>query len=271
MAKITNEDRHQYFEKIKPYRDTIQNLLKREGTLLQIIKRDSRGAAFKRLTLVDEMIYLASSYIVVDGVSQSMLKLRNEEALNDGRKSLYKAVIYLEEVVSPLVDAPYSEYEERLAEIAALDARRRYTLVRKAGLALQLLKDAYGDNTKWKWAFVELEGRYAAVAKNIIDLKAAVANTDPRSPDYEPTVYHLRLIKKLLNQAADRYREKYELSTSRIDDFKMGIHFLDSLKRIHILLGERADAETIRKKSDIWASKLEMDMKKKEENAAKHI
>ena len=252
----------------------IQSLLKREQTVTQSIKKDShdaRGAAFKRLTLAEEMVFLASNYLIVSSVSQSMMKLRNEEALNDARKSLYKAVIYLEEVVSPLVDVPYSDYEEKLEEIIALDARRRYTIIRKIGLALQLLENAYGDNTKWKWAFVELEGRYAAVAKNIMDLKAAVANTDPRSPDYEPTVYHLRLMKKLLQQAADRYREKYELSTNRIDDFKMGIHFLNSLKRIHGLLGERGDAETVKKKVEIWSAKLEVDMKKQEEAAFKRI
>jgi len=271
MAKISSEDRHQYLERIKPYKATIQALLKREKTVLQVIKRDSQGAAFKRLILANEMIFLASNYIVLGGVSQAMLKLRNEEALNDGRKSLYKAVIYLEEVVSPLVDAPFSEYEERLTEIASVDAQKRYNLIRKMGLALHLLKDAYGDNTKWKWAFVELEGRYAAVAKNIMNLKTAVVNTDPSSPDYEPTMYHLRLMKKLLLQAADRYREKYELSTNRIDDFKMGIHFLNSLKRIHILLGERSDAETLKRKADIWASKLEVDMKKQEEAALKRI
>ena len=265
MAKVSNEERHQYLEKIKPYKDTIQSLLKREQAVLQIIKRDGQGAAFKRLTLTSEMIYLASNYIVLGGVSQSMLKLRNEEALNDGRKSLYKAVIYLEEVVSPLVDVPYSEYESRLVEIAALDAKKRYALIRKVGLALQLLKDAYGDNTKWKWAFVELEGRYAAVAKNIMDLRAAVLNTDPRSPDYEPTVYHLRMMKKLLHQAADRYREKYELSTGQTLDFKTGINFLAALRRIHIVLAENDESQEIKKKLAIWSTKLEADLKKQEE------
>ncbi|MCL2205590.1 MAG: hypothetical protein FWB82_03615 [Treponema sp.] len=271
MAKISNEERYNYLEKIKPYKATIQLLLKREQTLLQVIKRDSKGAASQRLILADEMIFLASNYIVLGGVSQSMLKQRSEEALNDGRKSLYKAVIYLEEVVSPLIDAPFSEYEERLGEISTVDAQMRYDIVRKLGLAMELLESAYGDNTKWRWAFVELEGRYAAVAKNIIDLKSAVANTDPRSPDYEPTVYHLRLMKRLLLHAATRYREKYELSTNRIDDFKMGVNFLNALKRVHILLGERDDAETIKKKAGIWSSKLELDMKKQDEAALKRI
>ena len=271
MAKISNEDRHQYYEKIKPYKSAIQSLLKQEEIVLKTIKQEPRGAVFKRLTLAEEMITLASHYIIMSGVSLSMLKLRSEEALNDGRKSLYKGVIYLEEVVSPLVDVPYSDYEERLLEIAPIDAQKRYSLIRKMGLAIQLLEAAYGDNTKWRWAFVELEGRFAAVAKNIIDLKAAVANTDPRSPEYEPTICHLRMIKKLLHQAADRYREKYELSTNRIDDFKIGIHFLNALKRIHILIGERSEAETLKKKSEIWAAKLEVDMKRQEEEAVKRF
>jgi hypothetical protein len=193
------------------------------------------------------------------------LKVKNEEALNEGRKTLYKSVIYLEEVVTNFVDAPYSDYEEKLAEIQDLDATRRYLFVRKMGFAIDLLESAYGDNTKWKWTFVELEGRYAACVKNLINLRDAVANTDPRSPDYEPTVYHLRLIKRLLTQAADRYRGKYELSTSRMDDFKQGINFLAALRRLHIMLGDREDSETVKKKLDIWAAKLETDIKKHEE------
>jgi hypothetical protein len=82
-------------------------------------------------------------------------------------------------------------------------------------------------------------------------------------------MYHLRMLKKLLLQAADRYREKYELSTNRTDDFKMGINFLNSLRRIHVLLGERVGAETLKKKAEIWTSKLEMDIKKREEASLK--
>jgi hypothetical protein len=271
MAKISNEERHQYFEKIKVYKAQADAILKREQSVLMVIKKDPGGAAFKRLALVDEMLNLTSNYMVLSGVSLSVLKVKNEDALNDGRKSLYKSVIYLEDIVSNLVDAPYADYEEKLAAIETVDAVRRYQLVRKMGLAIQLLENAYGDNTKWRWSFVELEGRFAAGAKNILDLKNAVANTDPRSPNYEPTMYHLRMIKKLLMQAADRYREKYELSTNRIDDFKMGINFLLSLRRIHILLGDRDDAETVKKKLDIWSSKLESDIKKKEETGQKKV
>jgi hypothetical protein len=205
----------------------------------------------------------------MNGMAATMLGGRNEEALNEARKALYKCIIYLEEIVTGLVDVPFSDYENKLADIASFDPVRRYGLVRKLGLAIRLVEEAYGENTKWKWAFVELEARFATVAKNLFDMKTAVANLDPRAADYEITVYHLRTIKKLLMQAADRYREKYELSTNRIDDFKQAIAFLGSLRRINALLGDRDEAETVKKKADIWSAKLEADQKKKEDTPRK--
>jgi hypothetical protein len=271
MAKSNENERRAYLERIKPYKATIETLLKLEKNLIAGTKSGSPGAALNRLTLADEMLNLASNYIAINGISQSTLKNKDEEALNDARKTLYKSVIYLEETVSNLVDAPYSDYEEKLAEIESYSTSSRYLLVRKLGLAIELLENAYGDNTKWRWSFVELEGRYATVAKNICDLRNAVANTDPRSPDYEPALYYLRLIKKLLTQSADRYREKYELSTSRIVDFKMGISFLAALRRLHIVLGDREEAETVKKKLDIWTAKLDKDEKKKEADSKKAL
>ena len=260
MAKTVLEDKQQYYnKKTRPFQETIETILARERSVLEDIEKDNAKAGLKRIKLADEMQNLASNYIVLSGISQSVQKIRNEEALNEGRKALYKAVIYLEEVVSNYVDAAYSEYEERLEGIASVDVKQRYYLIRKLGFSIDLLKNAYGNNTKWKWSFVELEGRYATVAKNLCNLKNAVANTDPRSPDYEPMVRYLQLIKKLLNQSANRYREKYELSTNNIDDFKMGLNFLSALKRINNVLGDREELDEIKKKLDSWTAKLEKD------------
>jgi hypothetical protein len=264
MAKITNEERNLYQQKIKPYLAKISEIKTMEKDILLAIQKDSTQAALKRLDLVDLMLNLASYQMIIDLVSQMCLKVKDENTLNEGRKTLYKSVIYLEEAVTNYVDVPFSDYEEKLAGIVSLDAAGRYLLIRKMGLTINLLENAYGDNTKWRWTFVELEGRFAAVTKNIMDLKSAVSNTDPRSPDYEPTVFHLRLIKKLLGQAADRYREKYELSTNRTDDFKQGINFLGALRRVHVVMGDREDAEMVKKKLEIWSAKLETDIKRSE-------
>jgi len=265
MAKITDIDRHAYHDKVKVYVSMTKAMLKTEIELVAETKKNPDNAPLKKLTLVDEMLNLASNYMAINGVSTAVLRVKNEEALNDARKSLYKAVIYLEEVVSNYIDAPFSDYEAKLVAIESYDQNQRYNLIRKIGLAIDLLEQAYGDNSKWRWTFVDLEGRFAATAKNILDLKNAMTNSNPESPYYESTVYHLRLVKKLLFISADRYREKYELSTGQILDFKTGISFLAALRRIHIVLAEREDAEEMKKKWTIWSAKLDTDQKKQEE------
>jgi hypothetical protein len=263
MAKNSNETRHLYLERTKGYRKTIEAILQQEKKIVTAIQLEPENAAVMRIALADEMLNLTSHYIILSTISQSILQNRNDDALNDGRKTLYKGIIYLEEAVSNRVDAPFSEYEDKLVRLEAIDAAQRYRLICKMGLCIDLLEDAYGDNTKWRWSFVDMEGRYAAVAKNILDLKKAVADTDPRSASYEPTVYHLRLVKQLLAQVADRYRQMYELSSHRTDDFRTGINFLGALRRLYIILGDRGKAEEVKKKFDIWSAKLEADIRKK--------
>jgi len=265
MAKISDTDRHAYHEKVKTYVSNTRALLKTEKDLQVEAKKDPARSSLIKLTLADEMLNLASNYIANNGVSQAVLKVKNEEALNDARKSLYKAVIYLEEIVTNYIDAPFSDYEEKLAMIDTYDPNMRYFLIRKMGLAIDLLRQAYGDNSKWKWTFVELEGRFSATAKNMLDLRNLIKNMGPESEYYESTVYHLRLIKKLLSQSADRYREKYELSTGQTLDFKTGMNYLAALRRIHIILSESEEAEAIKKKITIWSHKFESDLKKQEE------
>ncbi len=268
MAKVSEEDRHLYLQKTEVYRENIKAILDREKNLLTVIQKDpGGGVAFKKIVLAEEMLNLSSNYVIISNVDGRKLFLPSAyHRRHDG--VLYTNGIgaigrYWSSTKFNTTSAGYLGFE-KLAEIQSFNAAKRYLLIRKIGLAIELMEQAYGDNTKWKWSFVELEARFAAVAKNIFDLKNAFTNTDPRSPQYEPTVYHLRLIKKLLLQSADRYREKYELSTGRIDDFKLGISYLGALKRIHILMGEREEAETIKKKQEIWSAKLESDIKKKE-------
>jgi len=266
MAKFSDQDRHLYDEKVSSYFSMTKALLDIEKKLLVESKKDTPEAALQKLTLSDEMLNLTSNYIAINGISQIVLKSKNEEVLNDARKSLYKAVIYLEEAVSNYIDVPFSDYEAKLNLLESFDENQRYYLIRKMGLAIDLLEYAYGDNSKWRWTFVEMEGRFATVAKNILDLRHVVEYSTFESPYYDSVTYHLRLVKKLISQSADRYREKYELSTGQIPDFKTGISYLGALRRLHILLAESEDAENVKKKIAIWKAKLESDHKKQEES-----
>ncbi|MDR0452309.1 MAG: hypothetical protein LBH15_04640 [Treponema sp.] len=264
MFKISPEDRQKKFsEKIVPYTEAINAIVKREKRMLDNLPASPKGAALARLNLAEDMFNLASHYTVLCRIFQRICGRFNEDLLNETRKALYKGAAYIEDLVSPWVDVPFSDYEDKVAMLSGISEERRYFVIRKMGLSIDLFKDIIGYSPKWKWVFVGLDGRLAAAAKNIIDMKSMVANLNPRSEEYEATVFHLRMVKKLLARAAERYREKYELSSQITEDFQQAINFLNALKRLHILLNERSDAEEVKKTVEVWSNKLKEDIRKK--------
>ncbi len=264
MKKPSEEARRRYTEYIQEYKAFIEAAQDRERTAKASFATAGEGVALAKLALADENLDVVAHYLLMNSLSLSLLGIRNEAFLNEARKNCYKAVIWLEEVVTPLIDAPFSEYEESLASIEEFTDESRYELVRKLGFAIDSIEEGFGDNSKWKWSFVELEGRFTAVARNLLNLKTLLAGMDPRVPGYTARLSHLALARELLQQAADRYRQKYEMGNLRVDDIKAGINFLLALRRLHVVLGETEQAEVVRKKAEIWKGKMEDDLRKAE-------
>jgi hypothetical protein len=259
------KDKQQYLDKVSMCQNSIDTIINREAESLTEMPQDAVESALAKIKLAQEMIDLTSYYIVTSEISRAMLEVRNEIALANGRKSIVKALAYMESVVSPYLDVPVSDYQDKLDLIEGVNANKRYLLVRKMGLTIDLLQDAFGNNSKWKWAVLDLRARCAIIVKNFLDMKNATSNMSMDSPNYESTVYHMRLIKKLLPFIADCYREKYELAGNVASDLDRAIQFLFAMRRIHILFGESEYAEITKKKADIWQSRLDADTKAKDE------
>jgi hypothetical protein len=287
MDKISPEARKRYAEKIKEYRQRVESIqeagrkseteiqgkLRKLGLARGQYKFDSpdvldplKEINRARYDLSREYLNLVSDFNLMNTLSLSLLGIKNEGYLNEARKCCYRCIINAEEIVSPYVDAPFSDYEQSLESIGAIDDRERFVFVRKLGFAIDSVVEGFGVNSKWKWSFVELAGRYAVITKNLINLKTYVGRLDPRVEGYSQRLAHMQLAKRLLQQAADRYREKYELSTMRLDDIKQAIAYLAALKRLHTLLAEVEEGEVIKKKIEIWKTKMEADQKKQEQD-----
>ncbi len=263
MAKISEETRLHFNEAIQPYKDKITVTLEKEKTMLNGMHQGDVDLGYKKLLLCEDMIYVASLYIAQNSLSLKLMEVKNNDALNDARKILYKAIIYLEETVTNIIDISYVELSDKYDLIKNIGIDKRYLIIRKLGFSIRILKDAFGDNSKWKWSFVELEGRFTTVAKNLIDMREASKDYfDPRAEHYETTVLYIRLMTKLLNNTATAYRDKYELSTRRIDDMRDAIKYLLALRRLYIVLGNSEQAEEIKKKAVVWKEKMDADHKK---------
>lgn len=117
-------NRELYTKRVYEYDQVINQVLKHEENILSLIKKDTFGAAYKRLVLADEMIYLATLYLAKFRLSVALLGGKNENILNEARKTLYKPIIYLEEIVTDLIDAPFSEYEEGVDRISKITEKQ---------------------------------------------------------------------------------------------------------------------------------------------------
>ena len=262
MARVSTEAKNRYATKVQEFQADIEEIQSRETQVLADIDKNPAEASVRRLSLAHDSLNLVSYYLLMNDLSIALLGVKNDAHLNNARKGCYRGIIYLEEVVSAMIDAPFGDYEERLASIRSVDEAKRYFLNRKLGFTVESVIAAFGENTKWKWSFVELEGLFATVTKNMLDLKNVLRGLDPRVEGYEMRVAHLNLAKRLMQKSADGYRQKYELSTSRIDDFKLAISYLSGLRRLHIVLGDSDESDALRKKIEIWTTKMETDLKK---------
>lgn len=260
---VSEEARKDFNESIRPIKEQINGLIKKDKDESFALRNQKEGVELKKIALAEQMIYLATVQMSINNISVEMLEVKNNDILNDARKSLYKAIIYLEDVVSNTVDCPYSDIESKILPIKEVSITRRLDIIRKLGLALDLLVDAFGENSKWKESFVEMRGRHAVVAKNLVDMKQAVKDYfDHNSPVYEDTILYVRVIRELLSKCANDYRDRYELASKRVDDMRMAVNLLIALRRIAMVMNDSEESENIRKKALAWKTKMESDEKK---------
>lgn len=264
---VDKEKKQRFNEEVNSLKQKAEEVKKRISTLEA--KKDD-GPLLDGIQVASLYIDLVTIYCAMTDLSISLLGYKNESYLEIGRKSLYKAIILLEGIVSNVVDMPLGENYEKLKGLDDLADEERLKLMRKIGYTVSLLEDRYGQNSKWKWSFVEIEGRYAVVAKNLFDFRTYQEKNDPREAGFDARNDYLDLVKELLTRTSKRYREKYELRDHLQDDMKKAIDRLRALKRIHILFNESAQVQNVSKQIELWSQKVEADMKAKEKRLKEH-
>jgi hypothetical protein len=109
-----------------------------------VLRRDPTGSGYKLINLAEETLVTYSYQLLLNSLSLSLLGIRNEDWLSEARKTLYRAIKYLEDTVTPFVDVPFSDYEQKLDEIADFSADARYLLIRSWASPFRSWKRATG-------------------------------------------------------------------------------------------------------------------------------
>ena len=107
MAKISEESRLELAEAVKPYQSKIAVLLAQEKSVLSSLSSKDPMTPYKKIELCESMIFISTLYMAQNELSLKLIGVKNNDALNDARKIIYKAIIYLEDIVTNTIDILY--------------------------------------------------------------------------------------------------------------------------------------------------------------------
>lgn len=263
MAKITEQQRNEYRKEINSYQDKIKTISKRIQDINQLLAKNDPQTPRLRIEKVNITLQQISYYTAMNEISINRLEVKNTGFLENARKALYNVIITLEKQISAKIDASYTEYEDGVNNINFLKDVEKLKIIIKLGYSIHLVTESFGDISKWKWSFVELSGRFATCAKNIINLKDFLAKMDPRIEGYNERMRLKKIAIQHLNESSHSYREKFEISTQRADDLNKALHFQKALFRLHTLFHEDEIAQTCKKQIEVWKGLMERYEKEK--------
>jgi hypothetical protein len=235
------------------------------------IKKKSMPAIKEYLILEEILDYIniIKTYIKMNDISLDMLDKKNETYLNNARKELYKILQLSEEIVGNVIDRSLKENEEFLEKISKVNPRQILNLILSIQNMITMVIKRMGEGSKWKWSFVDIQGRLAVVIKNFINFSDIQKYRDPRKEFFRERQDLLMMCKKNLNSAAQQYRTRYEVSTQVPADMLESIELLSCLRKINVLTGESDEATRIKNTIDALRARLEADEKKKEDKKKK--
>ena len=265
MAKISEAAKAECTRMQNTYNDELSSV---EEELAKIEKEiasieDNLEVSRKKIDIAI-MCIKASCFIAnICHISIKYIDVRSDNKLNDGRRYINKAIMLLEDVFGEYIDESLS-FNEEIHEYlkGKLSDEWRYKFICTFGYIIDYLKWCYGENSKWLQNFIDIEGKFSNLAKNMIDFKSYIKELSPEIEGYKFRVKMMELVKKLLSSSAEQYRTKYELQGKKIDDMKMALNLTAALRRIHIFLNEVEESEEKKKMYDLWKKKMDDDIKK---------
>ena len=271
MGKITDQQRQEFQDKITFYKAKIDEL---SGALknitLEIVKNKSKEPIL-RLQAANNILNQISIYCSMNELSLYLLSVKNTNYLEKARQLLYEVIMNFEKVVTNYLDAPFNDYADNLAKIEDYSDVDRLNFIKKIGFSIDRVYEDFGENSKWKWSFVEINGRFATISKNLFDMRRYQKLDDPRESGFQDRRAHLYIVQKLLSDASNGYREKFELSTKDIEDLKKATDYQKALFRINQLIGDNDKVENCKKQIDVWNSLLEKHLAQIEAQKKKNI
>ncbi len=262
---ISKAQKAAYNDDIKAIKLQSDELEKKIRDLLQKRKSKPNLEPYYNLEIATYLLGTIELYLKMNDLSIAMLGIKNNKALDIAKSNFSKVLLLLKETVGDEVDREsLKENEEYLQAIDKLNPRQIIDFLNRVDMVFNNLRNNMGEDSKWKWLFVELQAKIAVIIRNFINFSDILKYRDPRQPYFRDRREHLSMAKDALEEAAKQYRTKYELSSKSREDLKKSIEILEALRKIHFTMGESNEADKLKTTIDAAKFTLEAGDKKKE-------
>jgi len=266
---IPRAEKAAYNEYIKEYKVEIEEKYKSIKGIETKKKKVKNISLYYNFEIIREYLSIITIYIDMSDASLELLNIKNELFLNNSRKEIYKVFHLMEEIVSNHIDRSLKENSEYLKKIDRINPDQILNYIKNIIDIRKKMVEKFGDGSKWKWSFVELQGRLAVIIKNFINFSDLQKYRDPRTEFYHSRQQLLKLCKQHINEAAKQYRNKYEVSGKVPGDMLKAIDLLSSLRRISVLMREPEEAEKLKNTIEALRVRMESDEKKNDDEKKK--
>jgi len=264
---ISKAQKAAYHDDIKIIKVKSDELEKKAKELFHKRKNKPNLVQYYNLEISTYLMSTIELYLKMNELSLTMLGIKNSSSLDASKSNFSKVLLLLKETVGDEVERDsLKENEEYLARIDRLNPRQILDFLIRLDRIFFDLRSNMGEESKWKWLFVELQAKLAVITRNFINFSDILKYRDPREPFFRDRNEHLRMAKNALEEAAKQYRTKYELSAKSREDLKKSIECLEALRKIHFTVGESNEADKIKTTIDAAKQTLEAGDKKNEKS-----
>ena len=270
----SDSNKKNYQAKAKGIQKYIQELLEiYRNKKIKLYQFGPNNVEFTKINIEISLILLEILFLrlQIDKINFLIFQKRiNQNILNDIRKDLYVIIAQLEKIVGQDIDT--FSYKDQINNIKISNLNSiysnedKYYLCCKIGYVINITSHYFGESSKWKWSFVDLEEKLTTLLKNIIDLPTLIKGLNPNNQNYQKNLEIFQFLKQQIEQASQIKLNKYSMILNSWEDLKKAMQFILLRQKIARLENDQNKVEECKKKHALWSKKYEEDFLKFEQS-----
>ena len=262
---ISTEKKELFKTRIKPYQQKITELKKDINTSKVAAKKDKRLAPFLVIQSAYSSLAYSNTAVLASQLAEKIQGATNSTYLNQARQELSNSISELNKVFGEQLNSSLTEEQELLEKLQDITPIHKLRFVKEMSAAIDSVKRALGEKSKWRWSFPDMHYRFIIFVKSWFDFKLLQRTKDMTDENHRILQDYLKLLMDEAQNAAQEFRSRHELSTQEVEDFYKIRNIFEMQKSIYAANGNRKELERIQTSLDNVSEKIESLVAKKKE------